>query len=249
MAGSAYYWQDVFASKILELETLLVTIESRLKTPMMRVEKLRIWTWRFLIVTMGASMMDTTQKRDSIDREREREREKRERIAQQDWTFTNHSGLAGKLQNNGERYNLETRNKTHWWIGTPSKRSSWTMPNSVDPNRPLLQGWDWGSHKFGDVHASQSTIFAIHPLFHIIFQALLVFIPFFGDILNFLGVLMPSSRSQALQSRHPTGLSSRLSLGPWTRDWWLKATNGMTDVYGPLMFNKDCANIGRCSPT
>jgi hypothetical protein len=64
-----------------------------------------------------------------------------------------------------------------------------------------------------------------------------------------LGVLMPSSRSQALQSRHPTGLSSRLSLGPWTRDWWLKATNGMTDVYGPFMFNKDWANIGRCSPT
>ena len=29
-----------------------------------------------LIVTMGASMMDTTQKRDSIDRERERERER-----------------------------------------------------------------------------------------------------------------------------------------------------------------------------
>ena len=29
-----------------------------------------------LIVTMGASMMDTTQKRDSIDREREREKER-----------------------------------------------------------------------------------------------------------------------------------------------------------------------------
>ena len=30
-----------------------------------------------LIVTMGASMMDTTQKRDSIDGEREKERENR----------------------------------------------------------------------------------------------------------------------------------------------------------------------------
>jgi hypothetical protein len=59
-----------------------------------------------LIVTMGASIMDTTQKRDSIDREREREKKSRNKIA-------NHSGLAGKLQNNGERYNLETRNKTH----------------------------------------------------------------------------------------------------------------------------------------
>ena len=33
-----------------------------------------------LIVTMGASIMDTTQKRDSIDREREREKNRATRL-------------------------------------------------------------------------------------------------------------------------------------------------------------------------
>ena len=66
--------------------------------------------------------------------------------------------------------------------------SQWCWPES-----PLATGLGLGFSQVWDVHANQSTIFAIHPLFHIIFQVLLV---------SFL-FLVISSLSWVSWCRHP----------------------------------------------